>query len=98
MRQFLIVLAIAGIGLAQDRPVERQKNQQQRIKQGVRSGELTSKETVKLEKKEAGLHREIRKDRLDGGGLTPKERAKIEKKQDKLSREIAREKHDNQKR
>ena len=75
---------------------DRQKVQQGRIKQGVRSGELTKKEAVKIEKKEAKLHQEIKKDRADGPGLTPKERVKIDRKQDKLSREIAKEKHDKQ--
>jgi hypothetical protein len=78
------------------RVVTRQANQQKRIAKGVKSGELTGKEAVKLERKEAKLAKEIRKDRKDGPGLTPKERAKIEKKQDKLSREIAKEKHDKQ--
>ena len=54
--------------------------------------------TLKLEAKEAKLHREIKRDRKDGGGLTLKERAKIDAKQDKLSRQIYKEKHDDQKR
>jgi hypothetical protein len=75
---------------------EREKNQQKRIAEGVKSGELTKKEALKLEKKEKKLHEQIQKDRADGRGLTPKERAKIERKQDKVSRQIYKEKHDNQ--
>ena len=56
----------------------RERKQQKRIQQGVVSGELTAKEAQKLEKREAKLHREIQKDRLDGGGLTVNERRKIE--------------------
>ena len=63
-----------------------------------RAGNSPKKEALKLEKKQAQLHREIKKERKDGGGLTAKERAKIHKKQDKLSRQIAKEKHDDQKR
>jgi len=82
---------------AQDRPAERQKNQQKRIAKGVANDELTKREVKKLEAKEKELHKEIVKDRKDGGGLTKKERVKIEAKQDALSKEIAKEKHDKQK-
>ncbi len=77
---------------------KREKRQQNRIEEGVASGDLTKKETLKLEAKEAKLHREIKRDRKDGGGLTLKERAKIDAKQDKLSKQIYKEKHDDQKR
>jgi hypothetical protein len=75
---------------------KREKRQQERIAQGVKSGELTPKETAKIERKEAKLHREIKRDRADGGGLSPQERAKITRQQNRASREIYREKHDNQ--
>ena len=76
---------------------KREKRQQQRINEGVESGELTKKEALKIEAKEAKLHRQIKKDRKDGGGLTAKERVKIDKKQDKLSKQIYKQKHDDQK-
>ncbi len=91
----ILSAALAVTALA-DRPAQRQRNQQKRIAGGVESGELTAKETARLERKEARLHKEIRKDRKDGAGLTPKERLKIEKKQDRMSREIYKEKHDAQ--
>ena len=75
---------------------KREKRQQERIAQGVKSGELTPKETAKIERKEAKLNREIKRDRADGGGLSPQERAKITRQQNRTSREIYREKHDNQ--
>jgi len=75
---------------------QRQRDQQWRIAGGIRSGELTPQETAKLERKEARLNREIRRDRTDGGGLTPQERHKITRQQNQLSRQIYREKHDNQ--
>ena len=74
----------------------RQVRQQKRIGQGVKSGQLTAKETAKLERKEVRLNRQIRRDRADGGGLSAKERARIDRKQDQLSREIYKEKHDAQ--
>lgn len=93
------VLAAALVlpGIAQDRPAERQKNQQKRIAKGVANEELTKREVKKIEARERDLHKEIVKDRKDGGGLTKKERVKIEAKQDALSRDIAKEKHDKQK-
>ena len=99
----LFAVATLGIFLASgisfaDNIKQREKRQQKRINRGVQSGELTKKEALKIEKKEAQLPRQIKKDRSDGGGLTVKERAKIHKKQDKLSRRLAKEKHDDQKR
>ena len=91
------ILLGSGIGFAENIK-KREKRQQDRIDQGVKSGELTKKEALKLEKKEAELHRKIKKDRKDGEGLTAKERAKIHQKQNKLSRQIAKQKHDDQKR
>ncbi len=78
--------------------VHRSANQQQRVAQGVRSGELTRRETARIEAQERALHREIVRDRIDGGGLTPAERARIARQQSALSREIYREKHDAQRR
>jgi hypothetical protein len=99
MKEILLTALVAGALVMPaaygDRPRARERRQQARIAQGVKSGELSRQETKKLERREAKLHREIRRDRIDGGGLTPKERVKIEKKQDRLSRQIYREKHDN---
>lgn len=96
MTKFCLMIAVAAAMLAEARPAVRQKTQQKRIAEGVKSGEFTKKEVRKIETKEAKLHREIRKDRKDGGGLTKAERAKIEVKQDALSKQIAKDKHDQQ--
>jgi cell division protein FtsB len=91
-------LALSGTSLfAQDRPAQRQRNQQKRIVGGVANDELTKREVKRLETKEKALHQEIVRDRKDGGGLSKKERVKIEAKQDALSRDIAKQKHDAQK-
>jgi hypothetical protein len=87
---------VAGLWAA-DRPAQRQKNQQARIKEGVESGELTKGEARRIQQRERQLHREVKRDRADGPGLTPAERAKIEAQQDALSAKIAKEKHDAQK-
>jgi hypothetical protein len=99
MKIILTIAVVTGmmisIGSAQEIK-ERQKEQQERIAQGVASGQLTPKETVKLEKKEARINREVRRDRRSGGHLSANERAKIAKDQNKMSAEIYRQKHDAQ--
>jgi len=88
--------ALAGPAAFAQNIHKRQVNQQRRIGAGVKSGQLTPRETVRLEKKEARLNREIRRDRRDGGGLSARERNKIDRRQDALSRQIYRQKHDRQ--
>ncbi len=74
---------------------KRQANQEARIQQGVQSGQLTPKETAKLEKGQAKVQAAENKAKADGV-VTPKERAKLAKKQDKQSKKIYKEKHDKQ--
>jgi len=76
----------------------RQRAQQHRIRQGVRSGELTPPETRRLERNAARIHRSIKRDRVDGGMFTPHERAQAQRKLNRQSRNIYREKHDSQSR
>src|SRR6201996_3659906 len=72
----------------------RKENQQDRIAQGVKSGQLTPRETARLETKEARLNRQVRRDRVGHDGrLTPVERAQVNREQNRLSRDIYREKH-----
>jgi len=74
---------------------QRQANQQQRIDQGVKSGQLNKKEAARLEKGQERIQKMENKAMADGK-MTKKERAQIEKAQDRESRRIAREKHDKQ--
>jgi hypothetical protein len=72
----------------------RRENQQDRIAQGVRSGQLTARETSRLEGREANLNREIRHDRyVNGGNLTNNEKAQINRQQNRISGSIYRDKH-----
>ncbi len=76
---------------------QRQRNQQARIAEGVESGQLTPGETARLERKEARIRREIRRDRAaNGGTLTPAEKVRINRQENRVSRQIYREKHDPQ--
>lgn len=78
---------------AKKRIQHRKANQQRRIGQGVKSGQLTNKEAAKLEKKEANLDRREAKMKASGGKLTKGEKNAISKQQDHLSGEIAKDKH-----
>src|SRR5216684_1185070 len=64
---------------------ERKENQQDRIANGVRNGQLTAGETKNLETKEAGLNKEesnMRK--ADDGHLTAADRTTLNHQQNKL--------------
>lgn len=73
---------------------DRRENQQDRIANGVQSGQLTAGETKNLEGREANLNREIKDDRqADGGKLTQQERQQVNHQQNNLSRSIYNDKH-----
>jgi hypothetical protein len=72
----------------------RQVRQQERIGNGVNSGQLTPRETSHIEHNEANINREVHNDRAaNGGKLTAAEHRKVEHQQDKESRQIYRDKH-----
>jgi len=72
----------------------RESNQQARIAQGVKSGQLTPGETARLENREAGIHQEIKQERAaNGGKLTPAERAQVNRQQNRVSNQIYRATH-----
>jgi hypothetical protein len=86
----------AGLALAAGGATGRQVDQQRRIAQGVRSGELTRPEARRLERNAARIHRSVVRDRVDGGVFTPRERAQAQSRLNKQSRAIYRQKHDQQ--
>jgi hypothetical protein len=71
--------------------------EQERIRQGIRSGELTRAEARRLEAQQARIRVDERFDRADGK-LTPRERQQLDKELQRASRDIYRQKHDNQNR
>ena len=72
----------------------RAENQQDRIANGVRSGQLTAGETSHLESREANINHEVKADRAaNGGKLTPEERAHVNQQQNNVSRSIYNDKH-----
>jgi hypothetical protein len=73
---------------------QRKENQQDRIANGVKSGQLTAGETANLEKKEAGINKETAADRAaNGGKLTSAEKQQINKQQNGMSNQIYADKH-----
>ena len=68
-------------------------NQQERIANGIATGQLTPREATRIERQEARLATEVHDFRADGN-LSPRERAIVNAQQNRLSREIYREKHD----
>jgi hypothetical protein len=72
----------------------REANQQERIGNGVKSGQLTPGETRNLENKEAHINKEVRNDRqANGGKLTPAERQQVNHQQNNVSKDIHNDKH-----
>jgi len=72
--------------------VQRDVNQQDRIEQGLKSGELTTHEAANLEHKEAAVdHMEARD--LKNGKLSAAESARINAAQNRVSKDIYRDKH-----
>jgi uncharacterized protein HemX len=73
---------------------KRQNHQKDRIKQGVKSGEMTEKETAKAARDQKEIRQEEREAKADGD-VTAKERTKIQHKQNQANRKIYRSKHNN---
>ena len=94
--QFTVLLAslvLSSLALAGEVD-DREGNQQARIAQGVKSGQLTPGETAHLDNREAHINNEIARDRAaNGGHLTAAEHAKVNRQQDKTSNAIYRDKH-----
>ncbi len=73
---------------------ERQENQQQRIANGVHSGQLTAGETKNLENRESNINHEVSADRAaNGGHLTGQEKAQVNAQQNHVSNSIYDDKH-----
>jgi hypothetical protein len=72
----------------------REDRQQQRVGNGVKSGQLTPGETSHVERNEGKINKEVRTDRAaNGGKLTPAEHRQVEHQQNKESRQIYKDKH-----
>jgi hypothetical protein len=93
----LAVAAIASAPSFADTPRfdARQHHQRERIVNGVRSGELTFRETRRLAAGQVHLNRVERRAEADGV-VTARERARLQHEANQQSRRIHRQKHDAQ--
>ena len=73
----------------------REERQQARIAQGVKSGQLTARETEHLEAREAKIQHDKKMAKADGK-VTQAERATLEREENHTSKAIFRQKHDAQ--
>jgi uncharacterized membrane protein YebE (DUF533 family) len=76
---------------------QRQVNQKERTKQGVKSGELTKKETKQVVRQQRDIRRTKKAAKADGV-VSKKEKAVINSKQNAASRNIKRKKNNNKSR
>lgn len=95
-----VLVALPAVGFAQTTKYQRhhinarKENQQDRVAQGVKSGQLTAGETAKLEHQEKGINQEERGMRAeDNGHLTAQDRHTLARQQNQESRRIYRDKH-----
>jgi hypothetical protein len=73
---------------------QRRENQQDRVANGIRNGQLTPRETSNLENKEQGVNHEVAGMRqANGGKLTAGDKAVVNHQQNKLSGQIYNKKH-----
>ncbi len=74
----------------------REQNQQNRIEQGVKSGQITPAEAGRLERQQAKIQQDETRMKSDGK-LTKQERLKLAREQNRASRNIYRKKHNDRK-
>ncbi len=75
-------------------PNTREANQDQRISNGLRSGEMTSGEAARAERTQSNIDQQVHDDRAaNGGKLTGQERQQVNQEQNAASRQIYDEKH-----
>lgn len=86
---FSFAALFCGAAWAQNIP-ERRQNQHLRIKEGVKSGELTKGEAEALRHQQRSIHNQVERDRHDGGGMTAAERVRAQKRLNNASRDIHR--------
>ena len=93
----LAVCVLAASASAQNAAdvVQRDVNQQNRIEQGLKSGQLTTKEAGKLEREEGRVDR-MEANALKDGKMTAAEKQRIERAENKVSKDIYQDKHNAQ--
>jgi hypothetical protein len=93
VKMIVVVSALSSLAMAAE--VDRREDRQQdRIGQGVQSGQLTPGETARLERQEQRIDNQVKAERAaNGGHLTAAERAQVNREQNRESRRIYAAKH-----
>jgi len=93
VKMIVVVSALSSLAMAAE--VDRRENRQQdRIAEGVQSGQLTPGETAHLEKQEQRIDNQVKAERAaNGGHLTAAERRQVNREQNRESRRIYAAKH-----
>ncbi|MCX6169681.1 MAG: hypothetical protein NTX65_10080 [Ignavibacteriales bacterium] len=96
VKMFLLLTAMVALVVqaqtATPKINQKQKEQQVRIKQGVKTGELTTKETRKLEKQQLKIRHDKKIAKSDGV-VTKQERRQLLNEQQRAGKNILRKKH-----
>ncbi len=74
----------------------RQQHQQKRIEGGIKSGELTARETYRLTREQYQIRRMENRFRRSGDGLSWREKYRLQGELNQSSRHIYKQKHDRQ--
>ena len=99
MKRTAIALSLLLIGIASANAqsagenAQRDADQQQRIDQGLKSGQLNTREAGRLEHQEQAIDRQEAHAEKSGGQLTAQEQARINREQNAVSRNIYSDKH-----
>jgi len=84
----VLPLATPALGQSVGSEVQRDVNQENRIEQGLKSGQLSTGEAAKLERGEARIDK-MESQALKNGNLSPEEAARIQRAQNQESRAIS---------
>ena len=94
----LIICGLSAVSFAQAKKPfkvnKRQQNQQERIYNGIGSGELTKREAARLGREQYQINRMEDRFRNSGNGLSNREHIRLAREQNQASRRIYRQKHD----
>jgi|GEM_PF-1289359 len=74
----------------------REANQQQRTANGLRSGQMTSGEAARTNRRQAGVDQQVHNERTaNGGALNARQKQQANREQNRNSKQIYKEKHNN---
>ena len=86
------VLSVSAHAQSAASETQRDANQQERIEQGLQSGQLSTREAGSLERDQQRIDRTEARDMRDGS-LSPQEKVQLQHEQNQASRDIYRDKH-----